>query len=135
MMNRKILLQAVERIATEAGYHFHSTSDEQMSQLITSYPAVWLSPPIFNTMQGRKHGKITYAVTLHALDAGSKLAPEKREQVWAKLEEDVVGMFSTLSQQDFVVAVENLKIRHTSHTLTSHGEVAATATADVITFF
>ena len=86
-------------------------------------------------MQGRKHGKVTYSVTLHALEAGAKLPPEKREEVWARLEQEVVAMFSTLSQEDFVVAVDDLKIRHTSHTLTTHGEVAATATADVITFF
>ena len=55
--------------------------------------------------------------------------------MWARLEGDIVGMFSSLSQEDFVVAVEDLKIRHTSHTLTAHGEIAATATADVITFF
>ena len=134
-MNRKQLLQAVERIATADGYHFHSTDDRHMSQLITAYPTVWLSPPVFSSMQGRKHGKVTYSVTLHALEAGAKLPPEKREEVWARLEQDIVEMFSTLSQEDFVVAVEDLKIRHTSHTLTAHGEIAATATADVITFF
>lgn len=134
-MNRKNLLDSVERIATADGYHFHSTSDELMSQQIDSYPAMWLSPPVFSSVQGRKHGKLTYAVTLHALDQGAKLPPQEREQVWATLEEDIVALFTTLSEEDFVVAVENLKIRHTSHTLTTHGEVAATATADVITFF
>ncbi len=134
-MNRKKLLQAFERIATADGYTFHSTDERHLSQLIDTYPAMWLAPPTFSSMEGRKHGKITYSVTLHALDAGAKLHPEERENVWAELEKDVVGLFSTLSQEDFVVAVEDLKIRHTSHTLTAHGEVAATATADVITFF
>ena len=134
-MNRKQLLQAVERIATADGYHFHSTDDRHMSQLITAYPTIWLSPPVFSSMQGRKHGKVVYAVTLHAMDAGAKLPPEERESIWTRLEQDVVELFSSLSSEEFVVAVENLKIRHSSHTLTPHGEVAATATAEVVTFF
>lgn len=134
-MNRKKLLQAAQRIATAEGYQFYSTDERHMSQLVESYPAMWLTPPTFSTMEGRKHGKITYSVTLHALDAGAKLPPQEREGVWERLELDIVNLFSTLSEEDFVVAVEDLKIRHTSHTLTSHGEVAATATADVITFF
>jgi hypothetical protein len=69
------------------------------------------------------------------MDAGAKLPPEERESIWARLEQDVVELFSSLSSEEFVVAVENLKIRHSSHTLTPHGEVAATATAEVVTFF
>ncbi len=134
-MNRKKLIQAVERIATADGYHFHATDERHMSQAVDAYPTMWLTPPVFSAMEGRNHGKITYSVTLHALEAGAKLPPENREDVWAVLESDVMELFSTLSQEDFVVAVEGLKIRHTSQTLTPHGEIAATATADVITFF
>ena len=134
-MNRKQLLQAVERIATADGYHFHSTDDRHMSQLITAYPTIWLSPPVFSSMQGRKHGKVTYSVTLHAMEAGARLTPAERQQTWSRLEEDLVEMFSKLSDTERVVAVERLKINHTTHTLTTHGEVAATATAEVVTFF
>ena len=134
-MNRKQLLQAVERIATADGYHFHSTDDRHMSQLITAYPTVWLSPPVFSSMQGRKHGKVTYSVTLHAMEAGARLTPAERQQTWSRLEEDLVEMFSKLSDTERVVAVEQLKINHPTHTLTTHGEVAATATAEVVTFY
>jgi hypothetical protein len=51
------------------------------------------------------------------------------------LEDELVEMFSKLSVAKRVIAVEGLKIRHTSSTLTTHGEVAATATAEVVTFF
>ena len=134
-MNRKKLIQAVERIATADGYTFHSTDDSEMPHTIRQYPLVWLSPPFFTSMEGRKQGKITYSLTLHAMQADAKLPPAERERVWAQLEEDVVGMFSTLSEEDFVIAVEDLKIRHTSHTHTPHGEICATATAEVVTFF
>lgn len=134
-MNRKKLISAVERIAAENGYTFHATDEREMSHTIRKYPIVWLVPPIFNSMQGRKQGKITYSLTLHAMEEGANLPPAEREQVWAKLEEDILGIFSALSNEDFVIAVEDLKIRPTSHTFTTHGEICATATADIITFF
>lgn len=134
-MNRKNLTQAVGRIATADGYHFYTAEPREMAQMINTYPAMWLTPPEFSSMQGRKHGKVVYTVTLHAMDAGAKLPPEERESIWTRLEQDVVELFSSLSSEEFVVAVENLKIRHSSHTLTPHGEVAATATAEVVTFF
>ena len=85
-MNRKKLIQADERIATADGYTFHSTDDSEMSHTIRQYPLVWLSPPVFTSMQGRKQGKITYSLTLHAMQADAKLPPAEREGVWAQLE-------------------------------------------------
>lgn len=134
-MNRTYLLNAVEGIATTNGYTFYSDNEQRMSQQINAYPAMWLSPPQFSSMEGRKHGKVTYSLTLHALEQGARLSPAEREQAWAKLESDLVGLFSQLSDKERVVIVERLKIRHSCSTLTSHGEVAATATADVVTFF
>lgn len=134
-MNRTHLLQAFSRTATADGYHFHSTDDRYIPQLVTAYPALWLSPPEFKQIKGRKHGTITYNITAHALDAGAKLSPTERTARHTALEEELIKVFSSLSEEEFVVAVENLSIRHSSQTLTSAGEVAATATAEVITFF
>lgn len=134
-MNRTQLLKAFEQKATADGYCFHSTDDRYIPQLVSAYPALWLSPPKFESIEGRTHGKITYYVTVHALDAGAKLSPTERNTRHAALEDELLDVFSTLSEQDFVIAVENLSIKHTSQTLTSAGEVAATATAEVITFF
>lgn len=134
-MNRTYLINAIEGIATSEGYSFYSDSDERMSQQIKTYPAAWLQPPKFLTMEGRNHGKVTYSVTLHAMEAGARLTPAQRQQTWSRLEEELVEMFSKLSDTERVVAVEQLMINHTSHTLTTHGEVAATATAEVVTFF
>ncbi len=134
-MNRTHLLQAFSRTATADGYHFHSTDERYIPQLVTAYPALWLAPPEFKSMEGRKHGTITYNIKVHALDAGAKLSPAERNERHTAMEEELVKLFSTLSEEEFVVAVENLSIRHTSQTLTATGEVAATATAEVITFF
>lgn len=134
-MNHTYLINAIESIATADGYSFYSDSEERMSEQIKSYPAVWLQPPKFLQMEGRKHGKVTYDVTLHAMDAGAKLSPAERKQTWSRLEEELIGMFSKLSDTERVIAVEKLKIQHSSLSLTTHGEVAATATAEVVTFF
>ena len=106
-----------------------------MPRHITAYPALWLTPPRLEQMQGRKHGKVIYSVKLHALRDGLKLSPDERTQAWADMEQQLIDIFSQLSEEEFVVAVEYLKLQHTSSTLTNHSEVAVTATANVITFF
>ena len=134
-MNRKKLIHAFESIATAEGYSFYSAADEQISATIKSYPTMWLSPPKLSSVEGRTHGKATYSVTLHTLQAAAKMAPVACEQVAQEIEQGLLDLFSTLSEQDFVIAVEELAIRHSTQTITSHGEVALTATADIITFF
>jgi hypothetical protein len=134
-MNRTKLLHSFEQSATANGYAFHSTDERYIPQLVHTYPALWLTPPLFQSMVGRTHGTITYTVTAHALDAGAKLSPSERNTRQAALEQDLLGLFASLSEEDYVIAVENLKIKHSSQTLSAAGEVAATATAEVITFF
>ena len=134
-MNRTNLLKAVESSATANGYHFYTGDEHYIPQLATAYPALWLNPPKFQSIEGRTHGKITYAVTLHALGANAKASPDELREMSAELEEQLLGTFSSLSEADFVVAVENLQNRHQSLTRTAVGNATATATADVITFF
>lgn len=134
-MNRTKLLHAFEQSATANGYAFHSTDERYIPQLVHTYPALWLAPPLFQSMEGRTHGTITYSVTAHTLDTGAKLSPTERNTRQTALEQDMLGLFASLSEEAFVIAVENLKIKHTSQTLSAAGEVAVTATAEVITFF
>ena len=134
-MNRTKLLQAFEQKATADGYHFHSTFDRYIPQLVNAYPTLWLSPPKFESIEGRTHGRITYTITAHAIDAAAKLSPSERNESHARLEGELLDIFTTLSEHDFVAAVEGLEIKHSSQTLTSAGDVAATATAKVITIF
>ena len=84
-MNRKKLIQAIERIATADGYTFYSTDEREMPRAIRKYPLIWLSPPLFTSMEGRKQGKITYSLTLHAMQANVKLPSAERERVWEQL--------------------------------------------------
>lgn len=134
-MNRKHLVESVGRIATAHGYNFFSSNPTHLPAMVRSYPAMWLSPPQFVKMEGRNHGKMTYEVKLHALTTGAKMPSAEYNSTWSKLEEDLIGLFSSLSQEPKIIAVENLKITAGSHTLTSHGTIEATATAEVVTFF
>ena len=134
-MNRTNLLKAVESSATANGYHFYTGDEHYIPQLATAYPALWLNPPKFQSIEGRRHGKITYAVTLHALGANAKASSEERTLTGTQLEELLLKTFTSLSEADFVVAVENLSIKHQSLTRTAVGDMTVTATADVITFF
>lgn len=134
-MNREKLINAIETIASADGYNFYSDGEKQMSQSLNHYPAMWLSPPRFESMKGRNHGKIIYSVKLHAMCDGLRLSPDERNTSWSQMESDLVELFSQLSQEDFVIAIEQLKVQHSSATMTNHSEVAATATANVITFF
>ncbi len=134
-MNRKKLLHAFESTATAEGYSFYSASDELISSTTKCYPAMWLSPPQLSSIEGRTHGKATYSVTLHALQATAKMAPSMREQVAQRMEQELLDLFTTLSKKDFVISVEELAIRHSTQTIASHDKIALTATADIITFF
>ena len=134
-MNREKLINAIENISKAGGYTFYFDGEEKMPRFITRYPAMWLSPPRFESMKGRNHGKIIYSVKLHAMQDGLRLDSAGRNAAWNKMEADLVEVFSQLSEKDFVVAVEKLKVQHSSATMTNHAEVATTASANVITFF
>lgn len=134
-MNREKLIKAFEQTATAEGYAFYSAEDRYLPQMVKQHPAIWLSPPEFYSMEGNRHGSATYTVTLHALHRGAKSNEKQRREIGAELEQSILDIFSSLTSFDFVAEVDKLRIRHSSHTLTAHGDVAATATAEVITIF
>ena len=135
IMNRNYLTQALRQIATDEGVNFHSAEESEMATQIKAYPAMWLCPPEFKQMEGRKRGKVTYSVKLHALRSGANLSAEERNGLYGELEELLVRSFMKLSKQAKVIAVESLEISCSTGRLTPHGEVAATATANVVTMF
>lgn len=134
-MNRKSLVESLKTIATTSGYTFYTDVDRLLPQNVKSFPALWLSPPEFKSKEGNTHGKITYSLTLHAIDKGAKLSPAEHEGVWARLESDLVDIFTSLSQSEKVIAVERLSVKSNVATLSSQGEISATATAEVVTFY
>lgn len=134
-MNRKAIIQSLDTLSTAKGYTFYNGADPLLPQRVKRYPAVWLSPLRFKSMEGRNHGKMTYSLTLRALAHAAKLNPAEHEAVWQGMERDVIEIFSSLSQQASIVAVENLSLKSDIATLSSSGELALEATAEVVTYF
>lgn len=134
-MNRKAIIQSLDTLSTAKGYTFYSGADPLLPQRVKSYPALWLAPPKFKSMEGRKHGRMTYSLTLRALAHAPKLDPAEHEAAWQSMERDVIEIFSALSELEGIVAVENLSLKSDFATLTSSGELALTATAEVVTYF
>jgi hypothetical protein len=134
-MNRKTIIDAVEQAATARGYNFYSDEAENVRTIIKRLPALCLTPPKFLSMQGRRHGKITYEVTLHAIRNGIKCSPDQKDAIWAELEQHLLDIFSLVSQNEKVAAINDLTIDCTSHGKVLVGGVEATAKARVETLF
>lgn len=91
--------------------------------------------PEFVSLEGRKHGRITYNVTLRLARHGAKLTAVERNEMIAEMEEQLMEMFVALSNKERVAVVEELTIAPCSESVDSHGAVAVEAKANVITIF
>ena len=105
-MNRAQLETALRDIAADAGYTFCAAGDEYASRSVKAYPAAWLSPPVMHSIEGRRHGRISYDVTLHLLDKGAKLSNGQRNAKWDELESDMTytydaGVTDTYAENGF----------------------------------
>lgn len=134
-MNRNSIVESLRTLATTYGYAFYTDDDRLLPQNVKRLPALWLAPPEFKSKQGRTHGTITYSLKVHALAEGAKLAPADHEAAWLNLENDLIKIFARLSQNERVIAVEKLSVKCNFATLSSQGEISATATVDVVTHF
>lgn len=134
-MNRTSLERALQRLADEAGFPFYSAPEEYMARQLASLPAAWLAPPKLIEIDGRKHGRAIYAVTLHLLAPGARSSPDERREQWAEAEKTALELFSALSDEPEVVAVEHLTLQPRTFPFTNHGEIALTAEARIVTWF
>ena len=134
-MNRSYLTSAVGDIAESKGYSFSSAPQEYMNSLVGRYPAAFMPYPEFRSIEGRNRGKITYRLTLHLLEDCVRLPTTDRERTLDRLEHDLLDMFCALSSRERVLSVENLSLSPSVMALTTHGEIAMTATADVVSLF
>lgn len=134
-MNRAPLERAVQKLAEQLGYPFHEAPEACMARQIASLPAAWLLPPDLHAIEGTRHGRASYDLTLHLIDRGAALPHPERARRWAEMERDALDLFSRLTETPCVVAVENLTLRPRSAALTNHGEIALTASCRVLTCF
>lgn len=110
-------------------------TDDRTPREIVLLPAAWLPPIRLKEVEGRLHGRATYSVELRLLHPGAKLSSERRNEVWSQTELQLFDLFTQLSTDPKVIAVENLTVQPGSGAYTPHGEISQTAKADVITCF
>ena len=91
--------------------------------------------PKFQSIEGKKHGKITYSLTIHALQNGAKLSHDARTVLLETLENDMLDLLTELSNESFVVAVEEINLTPSTLKMSVSGDVAITATCLLTSFF
>lgn len=133
-MNRALLCGAMEGLVSEYGYDFTLHDKSYYPTTISRYPAAFMSQPEFSSIEGRKHGRITYKVTITLACQAAKLAPAERNEVFNRIEQDITNIFLELSQAEFVAVVKNLTIK-TLGGIDSHGAAAMEAQALIETIF
>ena len=134
-MNRLSLSTAVQRVANAKGYDFHTVSAEYLPALASTKPTILMLHPKFQGIEGKKHGKITYSLTIHALQNGAKLPHDARTALLETLEDDMLDLLTELSNESFVVAVEEINLTPSILKMSVSGDVAITATCLLTSFF
>lgn len=134
-MNRTHLEEALYDLAYEAGWEFHSAPEASMCSLINSYPTLWLASLKLLEKQGVEHGRIRYGMTLHLLAEGARLGEQSRALRHAKIEEHLLALMASLSENSRVVAIEKLRLTPRTFAFTPHGELAVTAECEVLTCY
>jgi hypothetical protein len=134
-MNRAILCSAIEEVVSRYGYDFTLNDKSYYPATICRYPAAFMLQPEFLRQEGRKHGRITYNVSLRLARQGAKLTPKERSELLAEMEGQMMEMFISISQTQRVAVVDKLTIKPLSETVDTHGAVAIEAKADIETIF
>ncbi|MBE6194537.1 MAG: hypothetical protein E7140_02245 [Rikenellaceae bacterium] len=134
-MNRAILSSAIEGVVSSYGYEFNLNDSACYPTTVCRYPAAFMSQPEFSSIEGRKHGRITYTITLHLAQQGAKLSPAERNNLLDEMEQQMLDIFTELSRKECVAVVEGLQISPTSPTIDNHGALAIVGKAKVVTIF
>lgn len=133
-MNRTLLCSAIEGLVSKCGYNFQLSDETYYPTTVCRYPAAFMSQPKFSSLEGRKHGRITYSVSLTLAQQGAKSSPEERNATLAEMEEQAMSIFVELSQNELVAVIDNLTITTLSG-VDTHGAVAVEVQAHVVTIF
>ena len=133
-MNRAQLEAALRTLSQSHGYAFCRLPSNRLAE-VEHLPTVVVEPLTVAQVEGRGHGRITYGVTLHTMSPAAKLSAQKRSEILEKMESDLLEIFTALSENERVVAVENLGITPREYAFTMHGEISQTARAEVVTYF
>ena len=120
---------------SQCGYEFHLDYESHYPTTVCRYPAAFMSQPQFESIEGRKHGRIAYKVKLRLAQNGAKLSPNERNQRLNEMENEMVEIFTLLSEDSIVAVVKELTISPVAEAVDNHGAVATMAEAVVETIF
>ena len=134
-MNRTYLCSAIEGLASEFGYNFQQGDKSHYPTTVCRYPSAFLTQPEFVGIEGRKHGRITYHISLYLAKQGAKLSPAELNSTLDEMEQDMTNIFVELSKTERVAVVENLTIAPIAGIIDNHGALNIVAQADVTTIF
>ncbi len=133
-MNRSHLSGVLRAAVGRRGYTAYADHDDRMAQTVASYPAAWLTPLKLLSSDGRSHGTAVYEASVRLLRQGHRLTPDAEQAARCRMEEELVDLFTELSNDARVIAVERLTVRPDTFSR-SDGCVAMTATAQIVTHF
>lgn len=133
-MNRALLCSAIEGLVSKCGYNFQLSDETYYPTTVCRYPVAFMSQPKFSSLEGRKHGRITYEVSVTFAQNGAKLSPERQNASLAEMEELAMNIFIELSKSELVATIEELTI-NPHGVVDTHGAIAVVAKAHVVTIF
>ena len=134
-MNRTLLCRAIEGLVMRCGYDFRQHDRSYYPSSLSHYPAAFLSTPKFVAIEGRKHGRITYNISLIVARQAGKLSPTERNELYAQMEQQLLELFVELSKEGLVAVVDNLTISPYAEAVDPHGAIALEAQANIETIF
>lgn len=133
-MNSNNLVKAVQQLCRDFGYSPHISVHEQPPLTSSQKSVALLEFPQFRSIEGSKHGRITYRVTLKLLHRAANLTAEERSLIISQAQTDALDIFSQLSSNKQVALIKNLQLDSLTRVM-PHGSIGTIATADVITIF
>ena len=134
-MNRALLCSAMEGVVSRYGYEFFLNDKSYYPTTVYRYPAAFMSYPEFIAMEGQKHGRITYEISLRLACQGAKLSASERNAILSEMEKTAVDMFVALSKEDHIAVVKDLTISPCAEAIDEHGAITIEATTKVETIF
>ena len=131
-MNNLSLETTLAALVHEAGYDCICCDAKQALRMLPPFPSAWLEHPALHSVDSPQ--RTSYDVVLRLFAAAADLDPMQRRQKLERLEGDMLTIFSRLSNDSGVIAVENLTVTPAVFSLTNRGEVSQTAKARIITW-
>lgn len=134
-MNSKKITEAMSRICRGHNYLFGTGTVQRALCDKSGEAAAWLLPPTLCMVDGRRHGRATYSLTLYLSRRRLRRDSTEAASTADSLQDDALTIFSELSKEPFAALVAELRIKTRSCGLRPDAGVEIVVTADVETIF